>query len=175
MPRPDAVYLPAGTLGTAAGLALGFALAGLSTRIIATRITSRLVANTRWLAQLVQMAAQELTTAGIPAAAQVAAAAERAPALVELRHDQLGRGYGFPTPAGEAAAELFAAAGLRVDPTYTAKAAAQLVAAARERPGQVLLFWHTLGDLDAIPVQPADPERLPAPFRRWLERGLTTR
>lgn len=165
--RPDAVHVTAGTLGTAAGLALGFALAGLETRIVASRITSRLVTNQGALRKLVAGTARVLQRGGVPVP-------EPGEALrrVELRHDQVGQGYGRETAAGRRAAGLFATEGITLDTTYTAKAAAGMLAMLAAEPPGVHLFWHTLSS-----SEPADAaahvrvEDLPAPFRRYLADG----
>ncbi len=90
--------------------------------------------------------------------------------MIVLNHDQLGAGYGRETAAGREAMRLFAEAGLALDQTYTAKAAAGLLASAAVAEG-VPLFLHTLSAAEPIErargVTPAD---LPAPFRRYLER-----
>lgn len=160
-PVPDAIHTAGGTLGTAAGLALGLAIAGLPTRVVATRITSPLVSNERVLRRLVGDAAALLQRAGV--AAPVEAALER----VRLEHGFIGAGYGHATPQGEAAARALAASGLATDPTYTAKAAASLLAALPE--GGVRLFWHTLSATEPLADVPDDAEHdLPEPFRRYL-------
>jgi D-cysteine desulfhydrase len=62
--------------------------------------------------------------------------------------DARGPGHGLASPAGNAAAAVaLRAAGLVLDPVYTAKALAALAAAAG---GQPALFWHTGGLLDAV-------------------------
>jgi 1-aminocyclopropane-1-carboxylate deaminase/D-cysteine desulfhydrase-like pyridoxal-dependent ACC family enzyme len=134
-PAPQRVHLAGGTLGTAAGLALGFTLGGLPTRVIATRITSRLVTRRRVAASLIRGAAGLLDAAGI--AADPAAALAR----LEIRGDQIGGGYGHPTPAATEAAAAFARGGLPLELTYTAKAAAAFRA---DRAPGVKLFWMTL-------------------------------
>ncbi|HEX7051292.1 MAG TPA: pyridoxal-phosphate dependent enzyme [Longimicrobiales bacterium] len=187
-PRPDVVYVTAGTLGTAAGLAVGFALAGLDCRIVATRIASRLVTNGRALRRLVEGVVRVLRRAGAPAVEPAAALGR-----ITLDHGQVGRGYGHETAAGRRARTRFAAAGLEVDPTYTAKAAAGFLAALARRNAGTVLFWHTLSATEPVPDAPArvadpaagsaygEPRRapaaaagvpdLPAPFRRYLEAG----
>ena len=50
--RPDVVYLAGGTLGTAVGLAVGFAAAGVATRVVAVRVTPATVANEAVIARL---------------------------------------------------------------------------------------------------------------------------
>jgi 1-aminocyclopropane-1-carboxylate deaminase/D-cysteine desulfhydrase-like pyridoxal-dependent ACC family enzyme len=62
--------------------------------------------------------------------------------------DARGPGHGLPSPEGEAAAAVaLRAAGLVLDPVYTAKALAALPAVAAGHPA---LFWHTGGLLDAV-------------------------
>lgn len=75
----------------------------------------------------------------------------RLPALshdqFELDLDYVGAGYGVPSAAGREAEEwLLRQEGIVLDPTYTAKAFACLLARARsgERLGKCL-FWHTGG------------------------------
>jgi D-cysteine desulfhydrase len=164
VPRPDRVHVAAGTLGTVAGMAVGLAWARLEVPIVATRITASLVTNERVLVKLVQATVARLRAGG--AAPPEPTAALR---LVELRHDQIGTGYGHATPAGEQALESFGAAGLRLDTTYTAKAAAGLLDSS---PNGVSLFWHTLSAVEPRELLRASaPATLPAPFRRYLERA----
>ena len=63
--------------------------------------------------------------------------------------DQCGPGYAIPSPEGNAAIALMAAQeGLFLDPVYTGKAFAGLLALAREgvfAPEEKVLFLHTGG------------------------------
>jgi 1-aminocyclopropane-1-carboxylate deaminase/D-cysteine desulfhydrase-like pyridoxal-dependent ACC family enzyme len=153
----------AGTLGTVAGMAIGLAWAGLSLPVIATRITSRIVTNERVLASLVRGTRDRLSAAGVKRLPD----ADSVLRLVELRHDQIGRGYGRSTEAAERAIRVFAAAGLTLDTTYTAKSAASLLADPEQTAEP--LFWHTLSAVEPRElldnVSPAD---LPTPFARYL-------
>jgi 1-aminocyclopropane-1-carboxylate deaminase/D-cysteine desulfhydrase-like pyridoxal-dependent ACC family enzyme len=145
--RPTAIFVPAGTLGTAAGLAIGLAWAGMPIPVIGTRITSRLVTNERALGTLVRRTLGLLRAAG--AEPPDARAVLR---LVQLRHDHIGTGYGQETEAGRDAADAFGSAGLRLDTTYTAKAAAALLG---EPPGDAPpLFWHTLSAVEPRELLP---------------------
>ena len=60
-----------------------------------------------------------------------------------------GGGYGVPTPASTEALEMVARReGILLDPVYTAKAMAGLIARVRSgefRESQTVLFWHTGG------------------------------
>jgi 1-aminocyclopropane-1-carboxylate deaminase/D-cysteine desulfhydrase-like pyridoxal-dependent ACC family enzyme len=108
---------------------------------VAVRIFDRLFANRPRIAQLIAQA-ESLLRKLDPNFPEVA---RRAIASVRIDHRELGRGYGLPTPASEAARELGASEGLTLDDTYTSKALACLLRdAAGERRGQKLLYWHTL-------------------------------
>jgi D-cysteine desulfhydrase len=169
-PRPGRIHIAAGTLGTVAGLAVGLALAGLPVPIAASRITSSIVTNERVLQRLVAGVLHLLDAAG--AAVPDPGSALR---LVELRHDRIGTGYGHATEDGEAALQRFAEAGLRLDTTYTAKAAAGLLGDDSPAQGPPL-FWHTLSAPEPEDlVRAGQASTLPAPFARYLEAGGQTR
>ena len=147
--RPERIHLAAGTLGTTAGLAAGLAIAGENVTLAATRITSRLVTNDRNLLGLVRGVLEILApyaTASLPDAETVARTAM-------LLHDQVGDGYGRATDAGDNATRRFAAAGIVLDATYTAKSAAALLADPGTQAGETL-FLHTLSAV--APITPTD-------------------
>lgn len=165
LPMPRVVHVACGTMGTAAGLALGFALGRADVRIDAVRVVSPLVANARTLRRLVRSAGSLLARSG-----EADPPVRRALESVRLLPDQLGEGYGVPTDAGERATERMRAAGLDLDPTYTAKAAAGLLDSLdREEPGPHL-FWHTLSH--GLPrlrgAAPPSPEDLPDRLRSFF-------
>jgi D-cysteine desulfhydrase len=66
----------------------------------------------------------------------------------------IGEGYAVPTGESREAAKLFAETeGILLDPVYTSKAAAGLLAYCREgrfRPSDRVLFWHTGGVLTLL-------------------------
>jgi len=161
LPEPETIHLPAGTLGTAAGLAVGLALVGRETRVVAVRIIGGLVANQRVLRRLVAGTLRRLERAGVavPPAAKVLS-------RVEIREGFLGAGYGEATEAGREAAARFREMGPVLDPTYTAKAAACFLADTAADPGRPHLFWHTLSESTPPPGSPEDLAALPLPFRR---------
>jgi 1-aminocyclopropane-1-carboxylate deaminase/D-cysteine desulfhydrase-like pyridoxal-dependent ACC family enzyme len=91
--------------------------------------------------------------------------ASRALARLVVDADSVGRGYGWPTPAGEEALALGASLGIKLDPTYTAKTFASALA----RRGERTLFWNTLSSADIAPLVEREPEReLPSEIRRLL-------
>ncbi len=132
---PDAIVVPLGTGGTAAGIALGVAWLGWSTEVIAVRVAPRIVAN-RWRTlRLARNAAALLRRSGIEF--NVPRAAIRVRVV-----DAAGAGYGHPTPEGARARAIAAHHGVELEPTYGAKAFSIFL----RRPDvnvQRAVFWHT--------------------------------
>jgi 1-aminocyclopropane-1-carboxylate deaminase/D-cysteine desulfhydrase-like pyridoxal-dependent ACC family enzyme len=132
---PDAIVSPLGSGGTAAGLALAMAALGWPTRVVAVRVAPRIIAN-RWrVTRLARAADRLLARYDVPLTAHLSP-------LTLLILNALGRGYGYPTSAGESARALAAEHGLVLDSTYSAKAFAVLPECAR-RGFRRVVFWHT--------------------------------
>ena len=134
-PPPDAIVVPLGTGGTAAGIALGVAWLGWSTRVIGVRVAPRLVAN-RWRTlRLARRAASLIQQAGIEFSVP------RSSIRVDVV-DGMGRGYGHPTQEGERARSLALEHGVRLDPTYGAKAFGVFLRRTTHDARRAV-FWHT--------------------------------
>ena len=132
---PDIIVVPLGTGGTAAGIALGVAWLGWSTEVVAVRVAARIVAN-RWRTlRLARKTAALLRRAGIEL--RVPRSAIRVRVV-----DAMGKGYGHPTLEGERARALAAEHGIKLDPTYGAKAFSYFLQRATGNP-QRAVFWHT--------------------------------
>jgi D-cysteine desulfhydrase len=141
LPEPAHVVVPIGTGGTAAGLALGFQIAGLPTRVLGVVVNDQLRLDPPTLARLARRSAALLERRGAGLGPL-----RLEPGMLDLTRAQLGAGYGHPTAAAAQAAELAAADGLTLDPVYTAKAMAGLLA--RRDQGRLegdVLFVHTDG------------------------------
>jgi 1-aminocyclopropane-1-carboxylate deaminase/D-cysteine desulfhydrase-like pyridoxal-dependent ACC family enzyme len=164
-PAPRVVHVAGGTLGTAAGLALGFAMAGIDLPVVATRITSRLITNDRAIRRLVAGASARLTAAGVDVPP-----VDKVLSGIEIRHDQIGRGYGHSTADAESAGKLFADVGLRLDMTYTAKAAASLLSdLSDDDAAGPPLFWHTLSHTEPQDaIEAAGALHFPSAFAQYL-------
>ncbi len=171
-PEPRAVFVPLGTGGTAAGLLLGFALAGLRTQVVAVLVSDITPPTHASVVGLARRGARLLRRLDPGLARQLAVSPER----LTLVTDQLGAGYGSASVAGEAARQqLEALEGLRLDSTYTAKCLAALIAQAgaeafRDQP---LLFWHTYSAVDPAARLTAlpRPDQLPRAFHRFFTPG----
>jgi D-cysteine desulfhydrase len=135
MPEPKQVVVPLGTGGTAAGLALGFSIAGMHPVIIAARVVPRIVGRKNRVVRLANA-----TRAFIERRAGVRL--PRAPlARIHVVNTVYGGAYGRALARADAAgARLTEMIGMPVDATYAAKA---FVAALEAGNGAATLFWLT--------------------------------
>jgi D-cysteine desulfhydrase len=136
LPEPSHVVVAVGSGGTAAGLTLGLRLAGLDTKVLGVVVNDTLKLDHRTLLRLAGKTARLLRErgAGVP---------DPDHGDLIVTRDQLGPGYGHPTPDSEAALERAGTEErLSLDPVYTAKAMA--AALAFDAPGP-LLFLNTHG------------------------------
>ncbi len=160
-PQPVAVYVPLGSMGTGAGIALGLAAAGVRSRVVGVRVVPAEVTPPDLLDRVVDEAVAHLRAAD-PAFPALA----RADLALEIREGFLGGGYAVPTPPARDAIALAARAGIALDTTYTGKAFAALAAdgARGGLEGRSVLFWDTYNSrpLDRMPATPthAWPEEL---------------
>jgi len=135
--EPSHVVCAVGSGGTAAGLMLGLELAGLDTKVLAVVVNDTLRLDAKSLTGLSRKCERLLRKRGAD--------------LPELKldnltvTDQTGPGYGHPTEAALKARDLAAGkSGLNLDPVYTAKAMAGLLAHAGTLEGPVV-FVDTNG------------------------------
>ena len=146
MPEPDAIFVPLGSGGTVAGLALGCRLAGLRSHVVAVLVTDILPPSPARLSA--------------SPARPCAACNARRPRSRRLRcqagdvrvvREYLGPAYGAVTDAGLAAQRLLLEQeGIALETTYTAKCMAALLDLAARPPysGQTVLFWNTYSSVD---------------------------
>jgi 1-aminocyclopropane-1-carboxylate deaminase/D-cysteine desulfhydrase-like pyridoxal-dependent ACC family enzyme len=134
----DAVFVSSGSGGTQAGLIAGKLLQDVQWRIIGISpskpkavIQERVRTNVAGVIDLLKL----------PVSFD--------PNQIEVRDDFIGPGYGVPTPAGVEAIRLVARTeGLLLDPVYTGKAMAGMIAAIRRgefNRDQTLVFCMTGG------------------------------
>ena len=149
LPEPARLVVPLGSGGTAAGLALGLAMAGLNTAVLGARVGPRIGAN-RWrVLRLIEQTRQ-----------LIARYTGRAPPAVRgdrviVAHDLYGGAYARPHPTAEHAAVLVdALRGWRLDATYSAKAFAVALDTAAQHDTPTL-FWMTF---DARWMKPSGEE-----------------
>ena len=134
---PHAIVHSTSSGGTQAGLAAGAALFRAQTRIVGISADDPSAAIDAIVRHLV------------PAIGAVIGAPGLVHENIEVDDAFVGGGYGVATDASREAIELAAKTeGLLLDPVYTAKAMAGLIARIRRgewREDQTVLFWHTGG------------------------------
>jgi 1-aminocyclopropane-1-carboxylate deaminase/D-cysteine desulfhydrase-like pyridoxal-dependent ACC family enzyme len=140
IPPPDVIVHATSSGGTQAGLIAGCRLHRVATRLVgisaddpADALTARIAELLRGLESLISAPAGALT------------------GDADVDDSFVGDGYGIPTTASDEALGLAASTeALFLDPTYTAKAMAGLVARVRAgafQEHQTVLFWHTGGQV----------------------------
>jgi D-cysteine desulfhydrase len=137
LPQPARVVVPLGSGGTAAGLALGFAIAGLDVAVLGARVGPRIGANRSRVLHLAEQTRRLIRryTGRLPPGVNRN--------RVVVSHALYAGAYARPHPTAEHAAVLVdALRGWRLDATYSAKAFAVALDMAGER-GTPTLFWMT--------------------------------
>ncbi|MBA3562481.1 MAG: pyridoxal-phosphate dependent enzyme [Gammaproteobacteria bacterium] len=169
LPPPQRLYVALGTMGTAAGLALGLRAAGLETKIVAVRVVAERIANRARLARLYRNVNRLLSRLD-PAFPPCPLAG------IELRDEFYGEKYALFTPEGMRAVALAREhESLSLEGTYTGKAFAALLEDMK-RPSlrdETILFWNTYNsrpfphDLDE-----EDYRELPGELHRYFEEPV---
>jgi len=142
MPAPDVIVVSTSSGGTQAGLVAGCRLLGLPTRIVgisaddtASALQAEVRAIVSGIADLLDVDPSELSKG----------------TAIEVDDRFVGAGYGVATDASREAIDLLARCeAIFLDPTYTAKGMAGLIAYVRQQrvvENQTVLFWHTGGQV----------------------------
>jgi len=100
MPTPARVVLPVGSGGTAAGLALGFAIAGIETIVVGARVAPRIAAGRM---RVLALAARERRYLERIAGEEIPRVDR---SRVEILHTVYAGAYGRPLPGAESSAAL---------------------------------------------------------------------
>jgi 1-aminocyclopropane-1-carboxylate deaminase/D-cysteine desulfhydrase-like pyridoxal-dependent ACC family enzyme len=142
MPPPDVIVHSTSSGGTQAGIVAGCRLLGLPTRVIGVSADDPSAALESQIGDLV---------GGIGDLLQLDRSTIETGTAIEVDDGFVGAGYGIPTDASREAVSLAARTeAVFLDPTYTAKAMAALIAYVREKKfadRQTVLFWHTGGQV----------------------------
>lgn len=147
---PDRIICPVGSSGTLAGLSLGCQLAGLSSDVIGIRVApSHLgpipICTTQSVNSLKKRLYRFLRKqCSIP---------EIALTPIALLDEYYGEGYGVPSSATRATITAFAQSAIRLDTTYTAKAAAAALDDCLRQPDKTVLYWHTYNSADVSELE----------------------
>jgi 1-aminocyclopropane-1-carboxylate deaminase/D-cysteine desulfhydrase-like pyridoxal-dependent ACC family enzyme len=160
MPKPDYIFVPAGTGGTIAGLILGSILSGLDTKIIGVNVSTKLIINRFAVSRLVGKTFNLMKRhfPNIP----------RLPSElgIALLDSYIGNGYGHATQRAKEAVKVAALEeGLWIEETYTGKTFAAFLDFIKAHGKGVFLFWHTFNSVDFNGIiEKIDYRSLPSGF-----------
>lgn len=132
LPEPATVVTAIGSGGTAAGLALGFRLAGLRTRVFGAVVNDAFPLDAPVIARLANSTGDLLRARGAGEVPRLAAAD------LTTADEWLGTTYGDPTPASNDMVGRAREVGLDLEPVYTGKALAAIRDLGDGLPGPVL-------------------------------------
>ncbi len=171
LPEPDVLYVALGSMGTAAGIALGLALAGVRTTVRAVGVVPPTLANRDALGSLLA------ATAGVLHSADPTVPADLADQVrIDVVEGFLGEEYARFTEAGMEAVRMAARLeDLHLEGTYTGKTMSALVAEARAGAlrDATVLFWDTYNSRETSALTAgADYRDLPAEARAYFESDV---
>lgn len=166
--RPDRVYIACGTTGSAAGLALGMAAAGLESTVHAVQVADNPFASEWKMRKLMRK------TQFILKRADASFVAHGFEERVIWRDEFLAGGYARVDDATTKAVRVAKdELGLSLETTYTGKAMAGMLhdLETNSCDGESCLFWNTY-NAQSLPVsadRPEDLGNIPADFERYYD------
>jgi 1-aminocyclopropane-1-carboxylate deaminase/D-cysteine desulfhydrase-like pyridoxal-dependent ACC family enzyme len=171
LPKPEHVFVATGSMGTVAGLKVGFALTGLDTDLICVRVTEKSMTDEKKTAKLCNKTLDLLRSHSkeIPEL-------QIKPEDIHMVHEFAGPCYGSVTEEGlEAVRIIGETEGIKLETTYTAKAFACMIDYIKN--GKVtgpILFWNTYNsvDLTQIVSDHHDFSLLPKSFHKFFRENL---
>jgi D-cysteine desulfhydrase len=171
MPEPDYIYIPSGSMGTAAGLILGLKALNLKAQVVAIRVNSESVVNAGSMVKLIGQTNRMLSSLD-PSFPHL----KFSGADFDIRHGFFGKQYALFTPEGMEAASLAEKyAGIKLEGTYTGKAFAALMDDAKKSKlkDKVILFWNTYNSREFPQIiDGIDYHLLPRCFHRYFEEEV---
>ena len=166
---PDRLYVATGTMGTAAGLAIGLALAELPAEVQAVRVSDTSIMNEEALHRLITKIALMLRRLDDTLPSNLESRAR-----IVVRHDFFAGGYTKTNDATDAAVQFAKdQLDIKLETTYTGKAMAALLNDLDDPQfaDKNFLFWNTYSSAE-LPVphdKPLDEAALPEEFIRYFE------
>lgn len=168
IPKPDTIFVPMGSMGTAIGLMIGLKAAGLTCKVIPVRVIEKTVANKEKFRKLFHTTVRFLQQSD---STFPNVELESQEPIIEEGY--LGKGYAQYTREGKDAIDLIAyTEGIRLEGTYTGKTLAALMDYAKkpDKKEEMLLFWNTANAIDfSSLIKDVDYRRLPKAFHKYVE------
>ena len=167
LPAPDRIYIATGTMGSAAGIAIGLAMANLPSRVEAVRVSMTSICNEALLHHLIQKTIEMMNRLDPSVSLKLIGKTN-----IRMRHSFFAGGYAHRDAETDDAVQFAADhLGLKLEATYTGKAMAALLRDIGKNGDERVLFWNTYNSVQ-LPATtenlPAD--RLPGEFQKYLVR-----
>ena len=165
--RPDRIYIALGTVGSAAGLALGLALAGVRSEIHAVAVSAAAYSGEPLLRRMIVDTAKLMRSAGASIPDDIDARAN-----IVRRDGYLGPGYGKTDETTEQAIGMARdRLGLQLEHTYTGKAMAAMIGDLESGYDGRVLFWNTYNSRPLNVDRSVSPDftRVPEAFARYFD------
>lgn len=173
LPLPENIFVPVGSCSTLAGLTLGAQLSGLNTKIIGIRVApSHLgpfpACTAGEVNKVIRQAVKQMQSWGVEALTDIP--------KCHFSNDFYGDGYGVPSPESEEAMSLFQQANIKLENTYSAKAAAAFLQQLK-KSHKPQLFWQTfnsansldsVANLTSLATETANKNALSPALQRYL-------
>ena len=169
LPMPDRMYIPVGSNGSMAGLALGCRLAGITSDVVGVLVADYPTINSTGLAKLGNQCWRMMRkkVSSIPKGKL------KKRDILTIK-DQMGKGYAHFTPEGtQAIQSLKECEGIELEGVYSGKALAGLFKDIKEKDNRKknILFWNTYNSMPVSDFLPPREEytELPKAFHRYFE------
>jgi 1-aminocyclopropane-1-carboxylate deaminase/D-cysteine desulfhydrase-like pyridoxal-dependent ACC family enzyme len=164
-PEPKTIVCPVGSGATLAGLTYGCQLIGLDTQVLGIRVAPEKLGPFAACTQGTVYQLMEEVHQFLKQHVNQPVAEPKQPRLVG---DYYGDGYGVATSKGAQAIDIFGAIGIKIEQTYTAKAAAAFMDEL-ERSDSHVLFWNTYNSRDmSAKASAAQVSHLPKTLQKFL-------
>jgi D-cysteine desulfhydrase len=146
MKRPDIIYLPLGSMGTAAGLLIGLKASGIKSKIVGVRVVEKYFTNEKTFKIFFNKIMKKLRKKS-----------QSFPMIsfdnsdFYINHHFFGGGYGVMTSEADSAIrETLIKEKIYLEQTYTGKTMASLITDARKGKlkDKTVLFWNTFNSID---------------------------
>ena len=167
IPLPDTIFLPLGTMGTAAGLILGLKVAGIQSKVVPVLVVPSFVADENKLFALIKTANEFYHSLD-----KTFPLIEFKPEDIQIDTDCLGPGYGLPTKQSEDAIKVFKdLEGIALDRVYSGKAAAAFLkysSVTNVNGKKTVLFWNTKSSVP-LDYDSECKSKLPEQFKTFFK------
>jgi D-cysteine desulfhydrase len=170
MPKPEFIFVAAGSCGTIAGLDLGIKLFELDTKVIGVRVTAKDFANPGLVGQYEKQSYDLIKD-------YIEGVSKPNFSDITILDDYCGTEYGATTPEGIEAIELMKKyENIQLETTYTGKTLAGLIDYAKKNSlkNTPILFWNTYNSVDLSKyMKPGITYKaLPEVFQKYFKEDL---